>query len=27
VGAYLCDPTLTLHTGDQLVLDGGYTIF
>ena len=27
VGAYLCDPSLTLHTGDQLVLDGGYTIF
>lgn len=27
VGAYLCDPTLTFHTGDQLVVDGGYTIF
>lgn len=27
VGAYLCDPSLTFHTGDQLVVDGGYTIF
>jgi NAD(P)-dependent dehydrogenase (short-subunit alcohol dehydrogenase family) len=27
VGAYLCDPTLSFHTGDQLVVDGGYTIF
>ena len=27
VGAYLCDPSLTFHTGDSLVLDGGYTIF
>ena len=27
VGAYLCDPSHTFHTGDRLVLDGGYTIF
>jgi len=27
VGAYLCDPALTFHTGDQLVVDGGYTVF
>ena len=27
VGAYLCDPELTFHTGDSLVVDGGYTIF
>jgi hypothetical protein len=27
VGAYLCDPTQTFHTGDSLVVDGGYTIF
>lgn len=27
VGAYLADPSLTFHTGDHLVVDGGYTIF
>jgi len=27
VGAYLCDPSLTFHTGDSLTIDGGYTIF
>jgi hypothetical protein len=27
VGAYLCDPSLTFHTGDSLTVDGGYTIF
>ena len=27
VGAYLADPRLTFHTGDNLVVDGGYTIF
>jgi enoyl-[acyl-carrier-protein] reductase (NADH) len=27
VGAYLCDPSLTFHTGDALTVDGGYTIF
>ncbi len=27
VGAYLCDPSLTFHTGDSLIVDGGYTIF
>lgn len=24
---YLADPTITFHTGDSLVVDGGYTIF
>jgi hypothetical protein len=24
---YLADPTLTFHTGDALVVDGGYTVF
>jgi NAD(P)-dependent dehydrogenase (short-subunit alcohol dehydrogenase family) len=27
VGAYLADPTLTFHTGDEVRVDGGYTIF
>ncbi len=27
VGAYLCDPELTFHTGDSVVVDGGYTVF
>ncbi len=27
VGAYLADPRLTFHTGDNLVVDGGYTVF
>ncbi len=27
VGAYLCDPALTFHTGDSLTVDGGYTVF
>ena len=27
VGAYLADPRLGFHTGDNLVVDGGYTIF
>lgn len=27
VAVYLADPTLTFHTGDTLVVDGGYTIF
>jgi NAD(P)-dependent dehydrogenase (short-subunit alcohol dehydrogenase family) len=27
VGAYLCDPSQTFHTGDSLTVDGGYTIF
>lgn len=27
VAAYLADPALTFHTGDTLVVDGGYTIF
>ncbi len=24
---FLADPTQTFHTGDSLVVDGGYTIF
>ncbi len=27
IAAYLADPSLTFHTGDNLVVDGGYTIF
>jgi NAD(P)-dependent dehydrogenase (short-subunit alcohol dehydrogenase family) len=27
VAAYLADPALTFHTGDTLVVDGGYTVF
>jgi NAD(P)-dependent dehydrogenase (short-subunit alcohol dehydrogenase family) len=27
VAVYLADPTLVFHTGDTLVVDGGYTIF
>lgn len=27
VGAFLADPTLTFHTGQELVVDGGYTVF
>lgn len=27
VGAYLCDPTITFHTGDSVVFDGGYSVF
>jgi NAD(P)-dependent dehydrogenase (short-subunit alcohol dehydrogenase family) len=27
VGAFLADPTLIFHTGDSLVVDGGYTVF
>ena len=27
VAAYLADPALTFHTGDTVVVDGGYTIF
>jgi NAD(P)-dependent dehydrogenase (short-subunit alcohol dehydrogenase family) len=27
VAVYLADPTITFHTGDTLVVDGGYTIF
>lgn len=25
IGAYLCDPTHQFHTGDSIVMDGGYT--
>jgi hypothetical protein len=24
---YLADPTIDFHTGDMLVVDGGYTVF
>ncbi len=27
VATYLADPTNTFHTGDTLVVDGGYSIF
>jgi NAD(P)-dependent dehydrogenase (short-subunit alcohol dehydrogenase family) len=27
VGAFLADPTLIFHTGDSMVVDGGYTVF
>lgn len=27
VGAFLCDPTISFHTGDAMVVDGGYTVF
>jgi NAD(P)-dependent dehydrogenase (short-subunit alcohol dehydrogenase family) len=27
IAPYLADPTLTFHTGNEVVVDGGYTIF
>jgi NAD(P)-dependent dehydrogenase (short-subunit alcohol dehydrogenase family) len=27
VGAFLADPTLTYHTGQEMCVDGGYTVF
>lgn len=27
VGSFLADPSLSFHTGDSMVVDGGYTIF
>ena len=27
VGAFLADPTVIFHTGDSMVVDGGYTVF
>jgi NAD(P)-dependent dehydrogenase (short-subunit alcohol dehydrogenase family) len=27
VGAFLCDPAISFHTGDALVVDGGYSVF
>ncbi len=27
VGAFLADPTQTFHTGQEVVVDGGYTVF
>ena len=27
VGAFLADPSITFHTGDSVVVDGGYTVF
>ncbi len=27
IGAFLADPSLAFHTGDSMVVDGGYTIF
>ena len=27
IGAFLADPTLTFHTGQEVCVDGGYTVF
>lgn len=27
IGAYLADPSLSYHTGDDITIDGGYTVF
>ena len=27
VGAFLADPSLTYHTGQEVCVDGGYTVF
>lgn len=27
VAVFLTDPCLTFHTGDEVVVDGGYTVF
>ena len=27
IAVYLADPTVTFHTGDTMVVDGGYTVF
>lgn len=27
IAPFLCDPTLTFHTGNEVIVDGGYTIF
>lgn len=27
IGAFLADPSLTFHTGQEVVVDGGYTVF
>jgi NAD(P)-dependent dehydrogenase (short-subunit alcohol dehydrogenase family) len=27
VAAFLADPSISFHTGDTIVVDGGYTIF
>ena len=27
IAAYLADPALTFHTGDSIVVDGGYSVF
>ena len=27
LAAYLADPSITIHTGDSIVVDGGYTVF
>jgi hypothetical protein len=27
IGAFLADPNLTFHTGQEVVVDGGYTVF
>ena len=27
IAAFLADPKLTFHTGNEVVVDGGYTVF
>jgi NAD(P)-dependent dehydrogenase (short-subunit alcohol dehydrogenase family) len=27
IGVFLADPALTYHTGQEVVVDGGYTVF
>ena len=27
IGVFLADPSLTFHTGQEVVVDGGYTVF
>ena len=27
IAAFLAEPSLTFHTGNEVVVDGGYTIF
>lgn len=27
IGAFLCDPSIPFHTGDAMVVDGGYTVY
>jgi hypothetical protein len=27
IAAFLADPSLTFHTGNEIVVDGGYSVF